>query len=330
MTPCPCRTIIALDLQMLYGFGAFAMTHLSDYLRRFAVRGVFWRQYLDWALLNVPFYLQPILLTFWTFFFFFFAAPARRALVSNLAVVLPGSSPIGNHGRAFRTLWNFAWAIAEASNYKLTKAEYSYEIIGSELLNQLGAARGAIVLTAHMGSYDLGAALFAQKFNREIRMVRAPEPDALTERHLAASLQQSGAGAVKVDYNTEGALLSFDLLSAVRRGEIVSIQGDRVIPGVAHARGRMFGRDVAIPSGPFTLALVAQVPIFPLFIVRAGYRRYQIVVREPIVSERTARARDEDIAGAVAKWCQVLEQVVAQDWDQWFALLPVFENDANT
>lgn len=313
-----------------HSFAAATRTHLNSYLRRFAVRGVFWRQYLDWALLNVPFYLQPILLTLWTAFFFFFAAPARRALVSNLSVVLPGSSRFGNHLRAFRTLWNFAWTIAEASNYKLTKVEYAYEIEGAELLDQLATAHGAIVLTAHMGSYDLGAALFAQKFNREIRMVRAPEPDTLTERHLTASVEQSGAGAVKVDYNTAGALLSFDLLSAVRRGEIVSIQGDRVIPGVANAQGTLFGRSVALPSGPFTLALVSEAPIFPLFIVRAGYRRYRIIVRDPVIAERGGgKTRDEAIAQVLAYWCEVLEQVIAQNWNQWFALVPAFENDAS-
>lgn len=293
------------------------------------MRGVFWRQYLDWALLNVPFYLQPILLTLWTIFFFFFAAPARRALVSNLRFVVPGSSRFANHFRAFRTLWNFAWTISEASNYKLTKAEYTYDVIGEDLLAQLATARGAIVLTAHMGSYDLGAALFAQKFHREIRMVRAPEPDTLTERHLVSSVEQSGAGAVKVDYSSAGALLSFDLLSALRRGEIVSIQGDRVIPGVTHARGRLFGQSIAIPSGPFTLGLVAQLPVYPLFILRAGYRHYKIVVRPPIVAQRsTAIGRDGAIDDAVARWCAVLEQLIAEHWDQWFALVPAFESDA--
>jgi lauroyl/myristoyl acyltransferase len=291
------------------------------------VRGVFWRQYLDWALLNVPFYLQPILLTLWTVFFFFFAAPARRAIMSNLAVVLPGSSRAVNNFRTFRTLWNFAWTISEASNYKLTKTEYAYEIDGSAYLDELAQRRGAIVLTAHMGSYDLGAALFAQKFSREIRMVRAPEPDALTERHLATSLQETGAGAVKVDYNTAGALLSFDLLSAIRGGEIVSIQGDRAIGGVAHGTGKLFAHDIEIPTGPFTLGLVAQVPIYPLFIVRAGYRRYRIVVREPIQVVRNELGRDAAIAAALSRWCVVLEDVIAHYWDQWFALVPAFERD---
>lgn len=304
------------------------MSRLSLYLRRFAVRGVYWRQYLDWALLNVPFYLQPSFIAIWTIFFFFFAAPARRSIVGNLAVVLPGSSWWMNHVRAFYTLLNFAWTISEAANHKLTKAEYDYEIIGGEFLERLAAGAGAIVLTAHMGNYDLGAALFAQKFGREIRMVRAPEPDTETAQHFQESVQAAGAGAIKVAYNTAGALLSFDLLSAVRNGEIVSIQGDRTIPGVADTAGRLFDHPVRVPTGPFTLALVAQVPIYPLFIARTGFRRYSVIVSEPIHVARTSRSREEDIAAAVPQWCAALEKVIAQHWDQWFAFGPIFVTDA--
>ena len=292
------------------------------------MRGVYWRRYLDFALLNVPFYLQPSFLAIWTIFFFFFAAPARRSIVANLAVILPGSSWLMNHARAFRTLMNFAWTISEAANYKLTKAEYHYDIVGEEFLDQLAAGGGAIVLTAHMGSYDLGAALFAQKFGREIRMVRAPEPDAETAQHLQQSVHATADGAVKVAYNTEGALLSFDLLSALRSGEIVSIQGDRVIPGLAHATGDLFGHPVILPSGPFTLALVARVPIYPLFIARTGYRRYAVIVCEPIHLTRTTRSREEDIAAAVPQWCAALEKVIARHWDQWFAFGQIFVTHA--
>lgn len=298
-------------------------------LRRFAVKGVFWRNYLDFGVTNVPFYLQPVVLWCWTVVFFFLAAPARRAVVSNLAIVLRGSSVFMNHLRAFRTLHNFAWTIAETASFKLTKAEFTYDFEGREQLEQLAATRGAIVLTAHMGSYDLGAALFAQKFNREIRMVRAPEPDRQAAAHLATSMRRSGEGAVKIDYNTEGPMLAFDLLSAIRHGEIVSIQGDRVIPGVASAEGEMFGRPVAVPSGPFSLALASQAPIYPLFIARAGFRTYRVIVRDPIIITRTSRSREEEIGAAVQTWCDVLEGVVAQHWPQWFAFAPPFIRNGN-
>jgi lauroyl/myristoyl acyltransferase len=296
----------------------------ASWLRRFAVRGVFWRQYLDWAIVNLPFYFYPVCNFFCTFFFFFFAAPARRAIVANLAVILPGSSRIMNHLRAFRTLSNFAWTLTEAAMYRINKEEFSYEIIGAEWLEQLGAARGAIVLTAHMGNYDLGAALFAEKFHREIRVVRAPEPDRQTAQHLSASLQQAAEGAVKVDYNTAGALLSFDLLKALRDGEIVSIQGDRADGEVAQVAARLFETKARLPNGPFVLSFVAGVPIYPLFIARSGCRSYQIIVREPIQLRRESGTREQEIDKGLGQWCVVLEEIIAEHWDQWFAFTPIF------
>ncbi|MDQ6912198.1 MAG: lysophospholipid acyltransferase family protein [Verrucomicrobiota bacterium] len=294
------------------------------FLGRFAVKGVLWRHYLDWAVANVPFYLQPSMIFVWTIFFFFFAAPQRRSIMRNLRFVSPTSSTLLNFLRAFRTLQNFAWTIADAANYKVNETTFRYEIEGTEILDQLGDARGAIVLTAHMGNYDLGAAVFAQKFNREISMVRAPEPDARSAQHLTDSVQRTGDGAVKIAYSSDGALLSFDLLNALRQGEIVSIQGDRIIPGVATVEGQMFAQTVRVPVGPFTLAQVAQVAIYPLFIVRAGYRRYKIIVREPILVLRGARAREEDITPAVKKWCGVLQKMIAQYGEQWFAFGDIF------
>ena len=76
----------------------------GDWRRRFAVRSVLWRHYLDFGVSNVPFYLRPMTIFFWSIFFYFFAAPARRAVLSNLRVVLPGSNCWLNQARAWLTL----------------------------------------------------------------------------------------------------------------------------------------------------------------------------------------------------------------------------------
>jgi lauroyl/myristoyl acyltransferase len=292
--------------------------------RRFAVRGVFWRRYLDFGLTNVPFYLRPVMIFFWTIFFYFLAAPARRAILSNLKVVRPGSNPFLNQARAWLTLYNFAWTIADATDHKLARTEFAYEVEGEEFLEQLAAARGAILLTAHMGSYDLGAAVFAERFEREIRIVRAPEADAQAARHLDESLERAGAGAVKVAYNTSNIALSIDLLNVIRQGEIVSIQGDRPVPGVSARAARLFGEDVKLPDGPFMLAFVAQVLIFPVFIVRTSFHHYKIIAREPIHCLRTGRDRDGAIEEAMEAWSRTLEKVIAEHWAQWFSLVPIF------
>jgi len=293
-------------------------------MQRFAVQGVIWRRYVDWTILNVPFYFHPLLIFFSTFFFFFFAAAARKAVWRHCAIILPGSSALANYLRTFQTFYNFAWTLTDAAIHRLLRSPFSYEFEGEKLLNELASSKGAIVLTAHMGNYDLGAALFAEKFQREIRLVRAPEPDPLAAQHVDLSLKHSSGGAVKIDYNTAGASLSLDLLAALRSGQTISIQGDRVVGDVTRLPATLFGKALFLPSGPFVLSLVAEVPIYPLFIVRRGYRKYKIIVREPIICLRTSPRREDDIAAAMQQWSAVLEEMINGYWGQWYAFTPIF------
>lgn len=295
------------------------------WFRQFAVRGVFWRRYLDFGVTNVPIYLRVVMMFLWTCFFFFFAAPARRAILSNLAVLRPGGSRLTNYARAWLTLYHFAWTIADAADHKLAQTEFVYTVEGEEYLEELAAAKGAILLTAHMGNYDLGAALFARRYQREIHMVRMPEEDVATARHLDASLAQAGAGALKVAYNTSATALPLELLNALRAGEIVSIQGDRAFAGVSLRAARLFGEVVRLPDGPFILALAAEVPIYPLFIWRTKFHHYKILTVPPFYCRRAeGQSREAAVEAAMTTWCRILESVIAPNWSQWFSLVPIF------
>jgi len=285
----------------------------------FGVHGIFWRRFVDWGVRNLPAIAhRPII---WTAacLFLFFAAPARKALLRNLRLVQPDSWRIANYFRVIRVFAHFGWSLTDAATYRLKKGRFRYEIEGGRFLDKLGSTKGGIVLTAHMGNYDLGAALFAERFDRPIRMVRAPEPDALAARHVDLALQESTAGALKVGYSDDGTALAFDLLSALRAGEIISIQGDRVVGQVAHAPAHLFGREVSLPNGPFVLSLVSETPIYPLFIIRTGYRKYKIVAREPILCARIGASRDQVIAEAMQRWAEVLQEIGRAHWPQWFA-----------
>ncbi len=293
---------------------------------RFAVHGVFWRSCIDRIVKHFPPMFLPPLVFLATILFFFFAAPARRLALYNLGIILPSSFRLANYFRVFRIFKNFGWALTDAASYRLRKPSFIYELVGEEFLEELAVAKGGVVLTAHLGNADLGTAIFADKFQRDLRIVRAPEPDAGSARHLGRSLEQSSAGAVKVEYNTAGSLLSFDLLNALRQGEIISIQGDRVIGDVAQSPITLCGRRVLLPSGPFVLAVVAQVSIYPLFIVRSGHHRYTIVARPPIRVVRTNESRDEMVAAALRQWSEVLQDMIEHHWDQWFAFTPVFDD----
>ena len=290
---------------------------------KFAVESVFWRRVIDWSVEHIPAIFHPALIWVAAFLFFFIATPARKALLRNLLLVSPNSRRVANYFRVVRVFANFGWSLRDAAAYRILKRRVRYEFEGARFLEQLSAGRGAIVLTAHMGNYDLGAALFTERFHRGIKMVRAPEPDTLSAEHVDLALHESSAGAVRIGYSSDGTSLAFDLLNDLRNGEIISIQGDRVIGKVVSAPVKFFGREIFLPSGPFVLSFVSDSPVYPLFIVRTGRQKYKIIAREPIVCERAGGSRDEAVYPAMQKWARVLEEIVRQYWPQWFAFAPL-------
>lgn len=292
--------------------------------RRFGVKGVFWRQFLGWAVLNVPIWIEPIVIGTWSAIFLLWG-PGRRGVMRNLTAIKPGSWAITNFFRTFAVFWNFAWTIADNVRFKELRTVPDWSFTGAEHFEALQKHEGgAIILTAHMGNYDLGAHLFAETSSRQIVMVRAPEVDPDTRAHEEKLHRRTVGDSVKVDFSGGAGDLALDLLHALQRGEIVAIQGDRVTPGIASMTTTLFGKTAQVPAGPFALAMAARVPIFPMFIVRVGRRHYRLVTRPPFEVVRT-RDRAQTFNNAVEQWTRELEEVVRETWFQWFAFEPYSE-----
>jgi predicted LPLAT superfamily acyltransferase len=295
-----------------------------SWARRFVVEGVFWRRLLRFGVLMLPPWLEPAIMATWTLIFLLWG-PGRRGVMRNLSAILAGSSAFANFFRVYRVMWNFGWTIADTVRFKETRVAPDWDVVGAEHFAALEQSQGgAIILTAHMGSYDLGAQLFAEVSHRQITMVRAPETDPQTREFEEAMSGRTATVGLKIDFSTRASELALDLLSAVQRGEIVAIQGDRVTPGVATLETTLFGKRTLLPAGPFALAMAARVPIYPLFTIRMGRRRDRLVVAAPI---EVVRTRDRAIAfeRALSAWTRELERVIREYWFQWFAFQPYSE-----
>ncbi len=280
---------------------------------------VLWRQALRIAVLNTPIWIEAILIGSASLFFLLWG-PGRRGVMDNLRAIKPGSWPVINFFRVYRVFWNYAWSITDTVRFREDGTMPDWEFTGIEHYEKLRAHEGgAVILTAHMGSYDLGAHVFSATSNRKIVMVRAPEIDPETHAFEQKQQERSRTEALRIDFNTKASELALDLLHAIKNGDIVAIQGDRVTPGIATIPATLFGRSARIPAGPFALAMAARVPIFPVFIVRAGRRRYRLVSCAPIHVERLSRHRDDDLRAAAEQWSKQLEDVIARGWYQWFA-----------
>jgi len=299
----------------------------TRWYRRFLVHGVFWRQLLRFAVLSVPAWIEPAIMAFWSLFFLLWG-PGRRGVMRNLSAIFPGSSAVANFFRVYRVFWNYAWSIADNVRFKEMRISPDWEFVGTEHFEELqDRPGGAIILTAHMGNYDLGAQLFAERSHRPIVMVRAPENDPQTRAFEEAQHGRMRADGLKIDFSTRANELALDLLEVQQRGEIIAIQGDRVTPGITALPATVFGRATYVPAGPFALAMAARVPIYPLFIIRLGRRSYRLLTAKPFEVVRTSD-RSAAFQAAVTLWTRELEQVIRATWFQWFAFEPYFEERA--
>lgn len=295
-------------------------------LGRFLTRGVFWRQLHYWAVRNIPFYLQPLITLVWSLLFFMFATRVRRGAVRNLSAILPGSHPFANFFRAIAVFWDFACTLTDTNRFKAMGTMVDWEFEGLEHFDQLrDATQGAIILTAHMGNYDLGAYLFVERIKRPMTIVRAPETDPDTHRWEQETRPAWADGEFRIDFNTESGMLALDLIQALRENKIVAIQGDRITPGISTFRSTFFDRPMLFPSGPFALAMATQAPIHPLFVIRIGWMRYRVVTTPPFLCTRTGRDRERDIERAVLQWRGVLESVIGTHWSKWHMFEPFDE-----
>lgn len=301
-------------------------------LDRFGVYGDFPTRAMNWGVRRCPLYLEPIFIAVYTFLFWLACARPRHAIAANLAVVFPRSSRLANQFRALRVFWNFANSCVDAATVEAEGDVIDWEIVGTENFQALAESprdRGAVILSAHMGNYDVAAPVFAKRFRRRVHAVRAPERLAHTQAMRERNHPSPGASEddLRIAYNTGHNFLGIDLIEALVAGDAVALQGDRILFGVSPLPATLCGAPVRFPKGPFTLALAAKVPIYPLFIIRTGRRRYQVRVEQPFACERLhsdGRDKNPALNRAASEWAGVLEPLVRRHWHQWFVFEPVF------
>ena len=172
---------------------------------------------------------------------------------------------------------------------------------------------GFIVLTAHLGNWELaGRLLVGRSQGRPLHVVMAPEADPRVERLL-----RHGGPARIVTLRAPADAIP--LVAALRRGEIVGMQGDRPLGQRGDVPVSFFGAPALFPLGPFVLARAAGVPVLPAYCVLREDRRYTVLLKPPIRVER-----DQEEA-ALARWVDGLAAVIAQHPTQWFSFVDPWE-----
>lgn len=247
-------------------------------------------------------------------YFFLFAPRARRNARRYLQLAL-GRTP--NARERFRQVLNFATTIHDRV-YLLNDQHDLFEVTieGEEVIRaQLAAGRGALLMGAHIGSFEVMRSLGRREPGLHVAMAMYEENARKISSILAAinpELEPDIISLGRID-----AMLS--IADRLDRGAIVGILGDRTLGDEPVQPVTLLGKRAYLPIGPMRAASILRCPVIFMVGLYRGKARYHVVFA-PVADFSTtpATSRVEAVRAAVERYAALLDQYCRSDPFNWF------------
>jgi KDO2-lipid IV(A) lauroyltransferase len=163
------------------------------------------------------------------------------------------------------------------------------------------AGKGVIVVTGHIGNWELAGSYIAAR-GIPIEGVTRRMTNSMFDRYLTATREKAGLGVIADSDAVRR------IPRALRAGHVVAMVADQGTKGMASTFVPFFGRLAKTPRGPGVFALRSGVPVVAGTAVRLPNGKYRAVV-EP-VDVVTTGDRERDVDAVVARYTEVLERWV--------------------
>lgn len=259
-------------------------------------------------------------------YFFLTARTARRAsrdYLRRVASAPGGAAALGRSPDLWASFLHFrAFALSIFDRIAFwfgRESGMDFEIDGREEYDRLLLpTRGAIVVGAHLGSFDALRGL-ASHDGRVVNVL-------MYTRHaprINAVFEQLAPGArvrvIQADRHSMDTVLR--IRSCIERGEVVAMLGDRVEPSDRGRTGRvsLLGDGVELPEAPYLLAGLLGCPLYFLVALRekaSCYRVFaEILAEEADLSPGT---REGQVHELMAAYAERLEHYCIKAPYQWF------------
>ena len=238
----------------------------------------------------------------------------RRVGQQNLATAMSTSSK-KDRRRILRSSFRFlGWQLAEFSRMRDYTPSTAQNIVRYEGLEHYLAARarqrGVLVLTAHLGAWELSSffhSLMGHPMGIVIRRLDNPRVDALVNGIRTLH----GNRVLHKDDFARG------LLKAMHLGETVGILMDTNMTPPQGVFVPFFGVDACTASGLARVALRSGAAVLPGFLLwEAAERRYVLHFGEEIELIRTGDV-ETDAVSNTASFTRVLEGYIRRYPEQW-------------
>jgi phosphatidylinositol dimannoside acyltransferase len=248
-------------------------------------------------------------------FAWWFSPLARPRLEYNLQVVCPElkDDPAALRRLSWLNFRNHAKAYSDLMRLPVERVESMrprLKVNGLEHLEEARAmGKGVLVVSCHMGSYEVAAAIWSATQAPVSLFAEEVEPRALFEwyRDTRARL---GISVLPLDF---GGIRK--VLEALREQEMVITAIDRDITGTGYLMP-FFGKLAPIPLGPAAIALRLGTPLFPVVVHRLEDDTYLAEGAPLVLAKSTGNARADQVR-TTQELLRHIERFIRLHPDQW-------------
>jgi KDO2-lipid IV(A) lauroyltransferase len=235
------------------------------------------------------------------------SATDRQAVQTNLTILLGGAAV--RDGMVREVFRNFARYLVEflSMHRHLTPR---LEVDGEEhLLRARRAQRGVILLTAHVGNWELGAALI-RRMGVPLVVVALPHEDPWMDALFNRQRSRCGIEVIPLG---QGA--ARDSLKRLRQGQVLGLLADRDFTG-RHLRVPVGQGALRLPQGPALLSLRSEAPVVPTCVMRTGRWAFRLCFDPPIwpVPKAPMEAAVQRLTVQYAAACERCLRRVPEQW----------------
>jgi KDO2-lipid IV(A) lauroyltransferase len=194
-----------------------------------------------------------------------------------------------------------------SSRWKDAEIVSWFEFEGRDALDRtLAEGKGAVLVTGHIGSWELGARYF-QALGYSLHVVAGVQMNKLLTGAVKEAKEKRGIHVI----NPENSYRK--LLKALASNSTVAL----LVDGNIYTGGRemlIFGAKARVPDGPVRLAKASGAPIIGVYCRRLGNRRFKMHLEE-IVSAREIETIPE--GEALVRVYGAVGRFIEQNVDQW-------------
>ena len=187
----------------------------------------------------------------------------------------------------------------------------------------LARGKGVIIVTAHLGNWEIGGTLLALS-GRPLTVITLDEPSTELTRWRDRFRQQLGIRTITVGPGHDFAFV--EMIQTLRRNEILAMLVDRPYAGTG-TPVNFFGASAEFSTGPARLWPHTEAAVLPAFVLHNTRGRYTSFIDPMLPLVRTGEAR-ADLSANTQLIAAHFENIIRQPPDQWFNYVPIWNSPA--